>query len=138
MQFSNDERHAETLSVLAEVRDYIARWPKIPVNLEMLALIDAHLDDPLRRLVQRGEKSRSGANFSVPGQMAIAAKLVGDKLTLSIQEGHASLPDDVLLSRLRNGEEITLKLDPDTARPPDGGLSPYEFSTLRRPTRNAV
>ena len=68
MQFSNDERHAETFSFLTEVRDYIARWPAHPMNREMLDKIEAHLDDPLRRLVKKGTKSRSGANFTSSGR----------------------------------------------------------------------
>ena len=111
MQFSNDERHAETLIFLAEVRDYIARWPAHPINREMLAKIDTHLDNPLHRLVKSCEIPRSGANFTAEGRGVISATLKGDTLTITAPGKGKGVADALILSRLRQGESVTLKPD---------------------------
>ena len=40
MEFSTDQRHAETLAFLREVRDYLAAWPPHPANRAFLARIE--------------------------------------------------------------------------------------------------
>jgi hypothetical protein len=130
MQFSNDQRHAETLDFLAEVRDYIARWPAHPVNRDMLAKIDAHLDDPLRRLVKDGAKTRSGANFTPVGREVLRATLQGDRLTITAPAKGKGVSDLLILRRLRAGESLTLKPDADTG--PGECLSPSELLMLRK------
>ena len=111
MQFSNDERHAETLAFLAHVRDYLACWPAHPMNRDMLAKIDAHLENPLRRLVLDGQKTRSGANFTPAGVEVLRATLEGDRLTITAPAKGKGLADAQLLARLRRGEPFTLKPD---------------------------
>jgi hypothetical protein len=123
---------ADTLAFLAEVRDYIARWPAHSMNRDMLAKIEAHLDDPLRRLIREGEKTRGGSNYTPAGQKVIEVSLSGDSLTITAPPRDRRAVDDwVLLHRLRNGEKLTLVLDPDT-QPVGGGLSPSEVAVLRR------
>ena len=129
MQFSNDERHAETLSFLTEVRDYIARWPAHPMNREILDKIEAHLDDPLRRLVKEGAKSRSGANFTSSGREVLRATLQGDRLTITAPAKGVGVADSLIIRRLRHGEPLTLRPDADTG--PFEGLSPSELLVLR-------
>jgi hypothetical protein len=135
MQFSNDQRHADTLDFLAEVRDYIARWPAHPINRDMLAKIDAHLDDPLRRLVKDGAKTRSGANFTPSGRAVLSATLQGDRLTITAPAKGKGVSDSLILRRLRNGESFTLKPDADTG--PGEGLGPSELLMLRRMSQEA-
>lgn len=50
MEFSTDQRHAETLDFLREVRDYLAAWPPHPANRAFLARIDEHLAEPMHRI----------------------------------------------------------------------------------------
>lgn len=130
MQFSNDERHSETLAFLAEVRDYIARWPAIPLNREMLVKIGEHLNNPLHRLICEGEKTRSGGNYTPAGQAVIEVKLNGDKLTIKVPPRGRSVDDWIVLERLRNGETVILKLDPTTGSS-NGGLTPSDVASLR-------
>ena len=111
MQFSTDERHAETLAFLAHVRDYLARWPAHPMSRDMLAKIDAHLENPLSRLVLDGQKTRSGANFTPAGVEVLRATLEGDRLTITAPAKGKGLADAQLLARLRRGEPFTLKPD---------------------------
>ena len=111
MQFSTDERHAETLAFLAQVRDYIARWPAHPMNRDMMAKIDAHLENPLHRLVQDSQKTRSGANFTPAGAEVLRATLEGDMLTITAPAKGKGVADAYLLRRLRQGEPVTLKPD---------------------------
>lgn len=112
MQFSNDEHHAETLAFLTHVRDYLARWPAHPMNRDMLAKIDAHLENPLHRLVRDSQKTRSGANFTPAGLEVLRATLEGDRLTITAPAKGKGIADAQLLARLRRGEPFTLK--PDT------------------------
>ena len=73
MQFSNDQRHAETLAFLTEVREYLARCPPHALNLQMLKRIDTHLAEPIHRLVQRHSVSCSGAAYKAAGQCLLRA-----------------------------------------------------------------
>ena len=108
MQFSTDERHAETLLFLAQVRDYIALWPAHPMNRDMLAKINAHLENPLHRLVTDNPQPRSGANFTPAGREVLRATLEGDRLTITAPAKGVGVADALILRRLRQGEAVTL------------------------------
>ena len=111
MQFSTDERHAETLAFLAQVRDYISSWPAHPMNRDMLAKIDEHLENPLHRLVKDGQKPRSGENFTPAGREVLRATLEGDRLTITAPAKGKGVADALILRRLRKGEPVKLKSD---------------------------
>jgi hypothetical protein len=129
MQFSTDQRHAETLAFLAEVRDYLASWPAHPANRDMLAKIDGHLADPQRRLVQEGTYLRTGANYTAAGREVLRAKLQGETVTITAPpRGIGSIADSLLIRRLRQGERITLSRVAEL----HDGLSLSELSILRQ------
>ncbi|ABM60716.1 hypothetical protein [Verminephrobacter eiseniae] len=52
--------------------------------MDMLAKIDAHLENPLHLLVKDGQKPHSGANFTPAGRgRCYGATLEGDRLTIT-------------------------------------------------------
>lgn len=111
MQFTTDQRHSSTLDFLAEVRDYIARWPAHPMNREMIQRIEAHLAEPVHNLVRQGLYSRSGAVFTPAGLCVLKATIQGDALTVTAPPRTKGVPEDILLLRLRRGEAITMQPD---------------------------
>jgi len=111
MQFSNDERHAETLALLAEVRDYIASWPPHPMNRDLIAKINGHIDAPLNGLVRRSLTARSAVSYTPFGLEIIRATLEGDKLTVTAPAQGRGISDEDLLVALRIGRTLTLKPD---------------------------
>ena len=111
MEFSSDERHAETLAFLAQVRDYLARWPPHPMNREMLKKIDAHLEQPGHRLVARAETVRAGGSYTAVGQCLLEAELKGDELVVRLPRKPSTAPDEMVLAALKDeGVGISLKL----------------------------
>ena len=108
MQFSSDERHAETLAFLRQVRDYIARWPPHPVNRDMLAKIDAHLGEPVHRLAEQAKTLRTGGAYTVVGLCLLQAELHGDELVVRLPDKPSAAPDDMVVAALKNGIEITM------------------------------
>jgi hypothetical protein len=120
MQFSNDQRHADTLTFLGAVRDYIATWPAHPMNREMIQRIDTHLKEPCHRLIRDASHQKAGMTTDPAGRVVLRATLANDVLRLSRSGDlldrfmHQPIPnvaDSVLLSRLEHGEVI--KLSPD-------------------------
>ena len=145
MQLSTDERHAETLAFLAHVRDYLASWPAHPMNRGMLAKIDAHLENPLHRLVRDGQKTRSGANFTPAGVEVLRATLEGDRLSSRGQK-MATLGNDPRLAAMlvsaNNDNEVATaaKLAAILEEPPRGGSTDLAvaFSRNQPPGSSAV
>lgn len=109
MHLSTAERHAATLNFLAQVRDYIARWPSHPMNSDMIRRIEAHLDDPAHQLARQSSQMRSGASFTPTGLPVLSVTTEGDTATITAPPAGEGLPDDQLLLRLRAGEVIILK-----------------------------
>jgi hypothetical protein len=128
MQFSTDQRHADTLTFLGEVRDYIATWPAHPINKETTQRIKTHLDEPCHRLVRDALHLKTGFNVDPTGRLVLNAELIGDTLTLSrsfeLRSQISGRPlgskelvaESVLLARLRLGEVITLSPDKTLVR----------------------
>lgn len=110
MQFSNDQKHAETLEFLSSVRDYLATWPQHPMNRQMIAEIEAHLRDPIRNLVRQHAYSRSGANFTPAGACVLQATLCEDLVTVSLPT-RCAVDEALVLRRLKKGEPIRLRPD---------------------------
>ena len=111
MQFSTDQRYAATLAFLADVRDYIARWPAHPMNREMIQRIDAHLAEPTHHLVRTALYARSGGTFTPAGLCVLRATIKGDVLTVSASPKSECVAENILLRRLRRGAVITMKPD---------------------------
>lgn len=109
MQFSTDERHAQTLAMLAEVRDYIASWPSHPMNRDMLARIDAHVDDPVHQLVLKSDVERTGASFTPGGLCLIRASLKGHTVNVSIPAKPKCADDAAIIKALHHGISLELK-----------------------------
>jgi hypothetical protein len=109
MQFTSDERHRETLNMLSEVRQYMARWPAHPVHREMLAKVDAHLADPDQRLVQHAFQEREGAAFTAGGLCLVRAVQTGSKLRLSVPSRLRAAEDSTIAKALRTGVVVHLQ-----------------------------
>lgn len=111
MQFSTDERHAQTLAMLDEVRGYIASWPPHPMNRQMLGRIDAHMSDPVHQLVLTSDVARKGASFTAGGLCLIRASLAGHAVNVSIPPKPKCADDAAIIKALHHG--ISLELKPD-------------------------
>lgn len=109
MQFTTDERHSSTLDFLAEVRDYLARWPAHPVNRQMLAQIDAHLAEPTHDLIRQASQEREGTAFTPGGLCIIRAVHHGDTLNLSVPRKPKAAGDATIIKALNHGLTLTLK-----------------------------
>ena len=111
MQFTTDERHQDTLELLAEVRAYMGRWPAHPVHREMLSKIDAHLAEPTQRLLQQVVQERRGDAFTAGGLCLVRAALAGQSLHLSIP-GRGWAGAESISQALHHG--MTLQMKPIT------------------------
>lgn len=111
MQFSNDHRHATTLEFLVEVRDYIDSWPAHPINRQMLQRIEAHLAEPMHRLIAHGRHTRSGSTYSPAGLCVLKATLLNDIVTVIAPPPPDGVPESLLVRRLRRGERVALAAD---------------------------
>lgn len=109
MQFSSDERHAETLAFLRQVRDYLARWPPHQMNRKMLAKIDAHLDQPVHPLAAGAETLRAGGAYTAVGLCLLQAELKGNELVVRLPDKPSTAPDEMVVAALKDGIGITLK-----------------------------
>ena len=99
----------ETLEFMQEVRDYIARFPDIPINREMLTKIDGHLANPTRKSIQNTPATRTGGSYTPAGVSLVEAVLRGDELTISIPKSGSAVRDAKILSSMRKGLTFVLK-----------------------------
>ncbi|RUR71938.1 hypothetical protein EJP67_33315 [Variovorax guangxiensis] len=111
MQFSTDQQHAATLHFLAEVRDYLARWPPHPMNREMIQRIEAHLAEPTRKLVRQQSYTRSGGAYTPMGMGIVQVSVTGELATVSLLPDAVSAPEKIILRALRRSQEVILKVD---------------------------
>lgn len=111
MQFSTDQRHAATLDFLAEVRDYLGRWPPHPMNREMIQRIEAHLAEPTHKLVRLQSYTRSGGAYTPMGMCIVRVSVTGAVATVSLPTGTDAAPDNILLRALKRGQEVDLKVN---------------------------
>lgn len=125
MQFSSDQAHRASLELLAEVRDFIRRWPTHATSRDMLAKLDAHLAEPTQVLVRRASVDRQGNAHATTDDCyyrILEASLSGDNLTLRTPTGRTltgrqvPVPDSVLLKALREGVSIVLVPEATTKR----------------------
>lgn len=108
--FSTDERHAATLDFLAEVRDYLRRWPPHALNREMLKRIDAHLAEPTHKLALSHHAKRSGAAWTPVGLCLVNLSLEGDVVTLKMP-AKAAAQESAVIAALKKGVSVQLQLD---------------------------
>lgn len=104
------DSHRETLKMLEEVRAYIARLPDVPMNREMLAKIENHIEDPTQHLALTHKPTRKAGVYTPAGLPLITAELKDEELTLKISEAGSSVRDAKILRELRKGLKLTLKL----------------------------
>jgi len=111
MQFSTDQRHAATLDFLAEVRDYLVRWPPHPMNREMIQRIEAHLAEPTHKLIRSQSYTRSGGAYTPMGMCIVRVSVTGTLATVSLPTGTDAAPDNILLRALKRGQDVALKVN---------------------------
>ena len=109
MEFSTDQRHAETLDFLREVRDYLAAWPPHPANREFLARIEAHLPQPMHRVIAHAQHKREAAAYSPAGKCVLQVHLQANVVTVSLPEKSKAVDDETVIKALNQGIELTLK-----------------------------
>jgi len=106
LQFSTDQRHAATLELLAEVREFLMRWPPHALTREMLTRIDDHLADPTHKLVHRSP--RSGCSKTAHQFFTVSLLLEGDTATIGMRAGKDVAPETIIES-LNQGLTIELQ-----------------------------
>jgi hypothetical protein len=109
MEFSTDQRHAETLAFLREVRDYLAAWPPHPANRAFLARIDEHLDEPMHRLIASEQHEREAAAYTPAGRCVLQVHLQANVVTVSLPEKPKAVEDEKVIEALNRGIKLTLK-----------------------------
>lgn len=109
MEFSTDQRHAETLDFLREVRDYLAAWPPHPANRAFMAKIDEHLAEPMHRIIAGAQHEREAAAYSPAGRYVLKVHLQANVVTVSLPEKSKSVEDDKVIAALRHGVKLTLR-----------------------------
>lgn len=109
MEFSTDQRHAETLDFLREVRDYLAAWPPHPANREFLARIEEHLAQPMHRVIADAQHKREAAAYSPAGKCVLQVHLQANVVTVSLPEKPQAVDDEKVIAALRHGVKLTLK-----------------------------
>lgn len=98
MEFSTDQRHAETLDFLREVRDYLAAWPPHPANRAFLARIDEHLAEPMHRLIASAQHEREAGAYSPAGKCVLQVHLQANVVTVSLPEPTQSADDEKVIA----------------------------------------
>lgn len=109
MEFSTDQRYAETLDFLREVRDYLAAWPPHPANRAFLARIDEHLAEPMHRVIAGAQHEREAGAYSPAGKCVLQVHLQANVVTVSLPEPTQSVDDEKVIAALRRGVKLTLK-----------------------------
>lgn len=93
MQPTDDEKHLETLKLLAEVLQYLRRLSPVPMTTQLCLKIQRHIDAPAARLVELSLGVRRGAAYAPNGAQLLDASLYGDQLTIRSQ----SFPDGLTM-----------------------------------------
>lgn len=86
MNFSDDDKHRETLEVLRETLDYLQRMPPHPMTKAFCARLQAHLDEPTQRLVAQGQRELHGRMWTPVGLPLLEASLAGETLTIQVPD----------------------------------------------------
>ena len=82
MNYSNDQRHAATITLLGETLEFLLRMPNVPVTRELCNKVQAHLEDPTNTLIEQEAKLvgngaiREGGLFTPAGIPTVLAHLV--------------------------------------------------------------
>lgn len=111
MQFSTDQRHKESLDLLAEVRDFLTRWPPHPMMRPVIEKISAHLADPTLNLVRSHAYAQSGGAYTPVGLCIVRVSVANAIATVSLPPGSDAASESVILDALRNGQDVILKPD---------------------------
>ncbi|PNG46122.1 hypothetical protein WDL1P3_00173 (plasmid) [Variovorax sp. WDL1] len=80
------------------------------MNREMLAKIDAHLDQPVHRLAARAETVRTGGAYTVVGLCLLQAELKGNELIVRLPDKPSTAPDETVVAALKSGTGIAITL----------------------------
>lgn len=84
MNFSDDDKHRATLTMLQETLAYLERLPPVPVTRGFCARLRAHLDEPTQRLVAQGRRELYGGFFTAVGLPVLEASVTDDVLSICI------------------------------------------------------
>ena len=104
----------DTLELLSEVSDYLARLPHIPATKELINKIEAHQLDPavatamrIAKQLEAEAQSRVAGMYSPAGLPLIEVEVLGDAVRLKIGPEPARR---AVLQNLEEGQELTLQL----------------------------
>lgn len=113
---------ADTLTLLQEASDYLARLPRVPMTQQLIAKLEAHQRDPATMTAKRvaaqlenEQQARCAAAYTAYGLPVISCEVDGNKLRLKM--GTAPSSRERVIKMLEAGCE--LQLEPKaTFRPP--------------------
>lgn len=85
MNYSTDDEHRETLSMLREACEYLERLPQVPLTKEVIRKLRKHLDQPTHKLVERTRREYSGVGPYTPaGYPLLEASFIEGSLTVRL------------------------------------------------------
>ncbi len=84
MDFSNEDRHRETIEVLNEALAYLERLPVVPATRHMSQKIREHLDQPMMRLIAQRKRELFGQRWLEAGLPLLEASIKSNMLTVGL------------------------------------------------------
>ena len=109
-------------ALLREAFDYLCRLPAVPTTVDLARRIRSHIEDPGRAVAtnravadEQFDHSRSGGTYTPAGLAVVELEVTGSKAVVWTADlrgaTHAEEHNQVVLRRLRRGEEVQLKIE---------------------------